>query len=95
MLGRYSGEWVGLVTLLIVMTAIVGRKTADVHVAWAIPFCFAIYGFLRLAGRTPIGITYESSPAARGHPLLSLPAAIVIAVLAFRAALAVTFGAGQ
>lgn len=59
------------------------------------PICFAIYGFLRIAGRTPIGITYESSPAARGHPLLSLPAAIVIALLAFRAALAVTFGAGQ
>ena len=95
MLGRFSGEWVGLVTLLIVMAFIVGGKTAHVHAAWAIPVCLGIYGFLRLAGRTPIGITYESHPAARGHPLLSWPAAIVIAALALRAGLAVTFGAGQ
>ena len=95
MLGRFSGEWVGLVTLLIVMATIFGKKTAGVHAAWVIPLCLGIYGFLRLAGRTPIGITYKSDPAARGHPLLSLPAAIVIAALAFRAGLAVTFGAGQ
>jgi hypothetical protein len=91
MLGRFSGEWVGLATLLIVTAAVVGGKTAGVHPAWAMPVFLVVYGFLRLAGRTPIGITYENDPAARGHPVLSLPAALVIAALALRAGLAAAF----
>lgn len=95
MFGRFSAEWVALVTLLIVIAALVGGKTTGLHPAWAIAVFLGVYGFLRLAGRTPIGITYDTDPPARGHPALSVPASLVITALALRAGLVSALGTGQ
>jgi hypothetical protein len=87
LLGRFSGEWIALAVILTVAAIFVGGRTAEVHPAWALLLSLGVYGFLRRAGRTPIGITYANSSAARGHPVLSLIAAIVITAVALRSAL--------
>ena len=90
--GRFSVEWVALVVLLTFVASWFGGRTAEVHPAWALLLLVAIYGSIRLVGRTPIGITYESHPASRGYPVLSFVAAIVITAIAFRSAVASMMG---
>src|SRR5262245_42577422 len=84
MLGYFSGEWIFVVALglgsAICFAVDVVGAIESVLARWVVALLssFVFYGFLRLAGRTPIGIIYETHPAARGHPILSLMASILL-----------------
>ena len=82
MLGYFSVEWVFLAVLGFAAALFGGSAIQSVGAppaTWAVAVVssLAFFGLLRLAGRTPIGITYESHPAARGHPVLSVLAFII------------------
>lgn len=89
MLGYFSGEWLFLAVAGLAAAAFGGKavyRLNSVDSMWmvAVVIALAFYALLRLAGRTPIGITYKSHPAARGHPLLSVLASVAIfLILAF------------
>ena len=83
MLGYFSGEWVFLAAIGLAVALLGGgaiNSFNTVSLAWtvAVVSSVAFYGLLRTAGKTPIGITYESHPAARGHPVLSAMASAVV-----------------
>ena len=83
MLGYFSVEWVFLAVIGLAAALFGGKAIQHLGVSpviWVVAVLSsgAFYALLRLGGRTPIGITYESHPAARGHPALSLLAAIAL-----------------
>ncbi len=84
MLGYFSVEWVFLAAIGLVASASFSEKFAHLFGSqWSgslavIAITFLFYALLRVTGRTPIGITYHSHPAARGHPILSLFAALTV-----------------
>ncbi len=86
MLGYFSGEWT-LFSVLGLAGAFALRYKAVVvpspTYGWSTVTLITLgfYLFLRLAGRTPEGITYGSHPAARGHPVLSMVVTAAIFVI--------------
>lgn len=83
-LGYLSGEWLILTVFgLVGSWALAVRATASlIDSPWllvvlglmvALLLCF----ILRIAGKTPVGITYEFHPAVQGHPRLSMIVAMI------------------
>lgn len=78
MLFKYlSVEWLFLAIVGVGGSAALAfNSSSDTNSAlirWALAalVSLALYVVLRLGGKTPIGITYESHPAAKRHPYLS------------------------
>lgn len=84
MLGYFSGEWLLLALIDLGASASFSERFAHLFSSrWSgslavLALALLFYGLLRVAGRTPIGITYDTHPAARGHPILSLVAALTV-----------------
>jgi hypothetical protein len=87
MLGYFSVEWVFLATVGFAIAAGLADNVVrwinslSISLAIALVCSLAFYALLRIGGRTPIGITYETHPAAQGHPVLSIAASIAMLAL--------------
>ena len=84
MFGYYSAEWVFLATVGLAIAvgladnAVRWINSISISLAVAVVCSLAFYALLRVGRRTPIGITYETHPAAQGHPVLSIATSIAM-----------------
>jgi hypothetical protein len=83
--GYISGEWLVLSAVLILISLSTQKlpdfSAEEYHYIKGILAALVSYVILRLAGKTPIGISYESSGACSGHPLLSFIPAILTGMI--------------
>lgn len=87
MFGYFSVEWVFLASVGLAIAAGLADNavrwinSVSISLAIALVCSLAFYALLRIGGRTPIGITYETHPAAQGHPVLSIAASLAMFAL--------------